>query len=103
MVVVRLGSPVVSSVGLKLKAAHDSHSCSQSVEIVGVFGSDPVARRQVITARIIPPGVESTRSVAMALRLSVGGKMQTSNQVEILAKSVRRSSRASSSESTSDG
>ena len=75
MVVSRLGSSVVSPVWLTLKAAHDSPSCFQSGGIVGVFGSDPVARRQVVTARIIPPGVESTRRVAMALRLSVGGKM----------------------------
>ena len=75
MVVARLGYAVVSPVWLTLKTAHDSPTCSQSGEIVGGFGSDPVARRQVITARIIPPGVESTRRVAMALRLSVGGKM----------------------------
>ena len=75
IVVARLGSSVVSSVWLTLKAAHDSPTCFQSGEIVGVFGSDPVGRRQVITARIIPPGVESTRRVAMAFRLSVGGKM----------------------------
>ena len=53
----------------------DKSSCFQSGEIVGAFGSIPVARRQVTTARIIPPGVESTRRGAMALRLSVGGKM----------------------------
>ena len=75
MVVAGLGSSVISSIWLTLKAARDSPFCSQSGEIVGVFGSDPVARRQVITARIILPGVESTRRVAMALRLSVGGKI----------------------------
>ena len=75
MVVVRLGSAVVSSVWLMSKAAHDSPSCSQSGGIVGAFGSVRVARRQVTTACTIPPGVESTRRVAMALRLSVGGKM----------------------------
>ena len=56
------------------KAPHDSPSCSQSGGIVGACGSTPVARRQVTTARIIPAGVESTRRLAMALRLSVGGK-----------------------------
>ena len=75
MVVARLGSSVVSSVWLMPKAAHDSPSCSQSGGIVGAFGSVPVARRQVTTARIIPPGVESTRRVAMALRLSLGEKI----------------------------
>ena len=51
------------------KASHDKPSCSQSGGgIVGAFGSTPVARRQVTTARIIPPGVESMRRVAMALR-----------------------------------
>ena len=75
MVVARLGSSAVSSVWLMPKAAHDSPSCSQSGGIVGAFGSVPVARRQVTTARIIPPGVESTRRVAMALRLSLGEKM----------------------------
>ena len=57
------------------KASHDNPSCSQSVGVVGAFGSTPVARRQVAKARIIPPGVESTRRrVAMALRLSLGGR-----------------------------
>ena len=57
------------------KALHDNPSCSQSGGTVEAFGSTPVARRQITTARILPPGVESTRRVAMALRLSVGGKM----------------------------
>ena len=70
---------------------------------MGAFGSVPVARRQVTTARIIPPGVELTRRVVIALRLSVGGKMESSNPVAILAKSVRWRSCASSSEPTSDG
>ena len=57
------------------KASHDRPSCSKSGGIVGAFGSTPVARRLVTTAHIIPPGAESTRMVAMALRLSVGGNM----------------------------
>ena len=57
------------------KAAHDSPSCSQSGGIVGAFGSIPVARKQVTIARIIPPGMESTRRVAMAVRLDVDGKV----------------------------
>ena len=56
------------------KASHNKPSCSQSGGIVEAFGSTPVARRQVTTARIIPPGMESARRVVMALRLSVGGK-----------------------------
>ena len=74
MVVARFGSSVVSSVWLMSKAAYDSPSCSQSGGVVGAFGSVPVARGQVATARIIPPGVESRR-VKMALRLSAGGKI----------------------------
>ena len=66
MIGVRLDSSVVSSVLRMSKAAHDSPSCFQSGGIVGAFGSSPVVRRQVT-------GVESTRKVAMALRLSVGG------------------------------
>ena len=71
--------------------------------IVGAFGSIPVARRQVTTSYIILPGVESTRRLAMALRLSVGGKTQSSKPVAILVKSVRWSSWASSSKLSSDG
>ena len=56
------------------KASHDKPSCSQSGEILGAFGSTPVARRHDTTARIISPGVESTRRVVMAPRLSVGRK-----------------------------
>ena len=58
-----------------LQASHGSPSCSQSGEIVVAFDSTPVARRHVTTARIIPPGVESTRRVAIALQVSVGEKM----------------------------
>ena len=75
MVGARFDSFVVPSVLRMSKAAHDSPSRFQSGGIVGALGSIPVARRQVTTARIIPPGVESTSRVAMALRLSVGGKM----------------------------
>ena len=75
MVGARLDSSVVTSVLQMSKAAHDSPSYSQSGGNVEAFGSIPVARRQVTTARIISPGVESTRRMAMALRLSVGGKM----------------------------
>ena len=75
MVGMRLDPSAVPSVLCMSKAAHGSPSCSQSGGIGGVFRSVPVARRQVATARIIPAGVESTKSVAMALRLSVGGKM----------------------------
>ena len=75
MVRARSDSSVVLSVLRMSKAAHDDISYSQSGGSVGAFGSIPVARRQVTTARIIPPGVELTRRVAMALRLSVGGKM----------------------------
>ena len=57
------------------KAPHDNPSCFQSGGTVGAFGSTVVARRRVTTARIIPPGVESTRTVAMALRLSLSGNM----------------------------
>ena len=71
----RLDSSAVPSVSGMSEAAHDSPSSSQSDGIVGVFGSTPVVRRQLTTARIIPPGVESRKSVAMALRLSVGEKM----------------------------
>ena len=71
------------------KALHDKPFCSKSVGIVGAFGTTPVARRFVTTARIILPGVELTRMVAMALRLSVGGKTQSSKPVVILAKSRR--------------
>ena len=67
------------------KAAHDSPSYFQSGGIVGALGSIPVARRQVTIARIIPPGVESTRRGAMAPRLSVDGKMWSSNPVVMLA------------------
>ena len=75
MVGARLDSYGISSVLQMSKAAHDSPPCSQSGGIVRAFGSIPVARRQVTTARIIPPGVESTRRVAVAPRMSVGGKM----------------------------
>ena len=75
MVAAVWGPSAVSSVWLTMKAAQDSPSCSVSNGVVEVFGNAPVARRQVITARIIPPGVESTRRLAMALRLSVGGKI----------------------------
>ena len=51
------------------KASRDNLSCSQAGGIVGAFDSIPVARRQVTTARMISPGVESTRRVT--LRLSV--------------------------------
>ena len=67
-------SSVVPSIFQMSKAPHDSPSCSQSGGIGGAFGSTPVARKEVTTARIIPPGVESTRRLTMALRLSVGGK-----------------------------
>ena len=73
MVGARLDLSVVSSVLRMSKAAHDSPFCAQSGGIVGAFGSIPRGRRQITTARIIPPGVESTRKVKMALRLSVGG------------------------------
>ena len=43
--------------------------------IVGAFGSMPVTRKQVTTAQIIAPEVESTRMVAMTLGLSVGGNI----------------------------
>ena len=56
------------------KASHYKPSCSQLGGIVGAFGSTPVARRQLTTAHIIPPEVESIRREAMALRLSVSGK-----------------------------
>ena len=75
MVGARLDSSVVPSVLRMLKAAHDNPSCFPSGGIVGALGSSPVARRQVTTARIIQPGVELARRVAMALRLSVVGKM----------------------------
>ena len=75
MVGARLDSSIVPSVLRMSKAAYGSSSSSQSGGIVRAFGSVPVARRQVITARIISPGVESTRRVAVALRLSVGGKV----------------------------
>ena len=39
-----------------------------------LVSSTRVARRYVSTALIIPPRVESTRKMAMTLRLSVGGK-----------------------------
>ena len=71
----RLDSSVVPSVLRMSKAAHDSPSGFPSGGSVGALGSNPVARRQVTTARIIQPGVELTRMVAMALRLSVVGKM----------------------------
>ena len=71
----RLDSSAVPSVLWMSKAAHDSPSSSQSGGIVGAFGSIPVARIQVTTARIMSPGVELTRTVAMAFRLSVGRKM----------------------------
>ena len=57
------------------KASHDNPSCSQSGGIVGAFGSILGAKRQVTTARTIPPGSESTRRVVMALRLNIGGKI----------------------------
>ena len=75
MVGARLDSSVVPSVLRVSKALYGSPSCSQSGGIVGAFGSIPVARRQVTTARIIPPGVELTRRVTLALRFGVGGKM----------------------------
>ena len=75
MVGARLDSSVVPSILRVSESAHDRPSCSQSGGTVGAFGSIPVAGRQVTTARSIPSGVESTRSVAMALRLSVGEKM----------------------------
>ena len=99
----RLDSSVIASILRMSKAAHDSPSSSQCGGIVGAFGSIPVARRQVTIARIIPPGVKSTRRVAMALLLSVGGKVWSLNPVAILAKSVRWISCASSSELTWDG
>ena len=68
-------SSVVPSILRMSKASHDSPSCFQSGGIEGALGSTPVARRQVTTARIILPAVESTRRVAMALRLIVGGKI----------------------------
>ena len=74
MVGARLDSSVVPSVLRMSKAAHDSPFCFPSGGIVGALGSGPVARRQVTTARIILPGVELTRRVAMALRLSRGEK-----------------------------
>ena len=70
---------------------------------MGAFGSTSVAMRQVTTARIIPPGVESTRRVAMALWLSVGGKTQRFKPVAILAKLAWSSFWAFSSELSSDG
>ena len=75
MVGARLDSSVVPSVLRMSKAAHDSPSCFPSDVIVGALGSNPVARRQVTTARIIQPGVDLTRRVAMGFRSSVGGKM----------------------------
>ena len=66
MVGARFDSSVVPSVLRMLKVA-DSPSSSQSGGIVGAFGSIPVAKRQVTTTRTIPPGVESTRRVALAL------------------------------------
>ena len=54
-------SSVVPSVLRTSKASHDNISCSQSGGIVRTFGKTPVAKRQVTTARIIPPGVGSTR------------------------------------------
>ena len=54
--------------------SYDKPSRSPSSGIVGTFGSTHVARRHFTTARIIYPEVESTRRVAMALQLSVGGK-----------------------------
>ena len=75
MVGVRLDSSVVPFVLRMSKAAHDIPSCFQSGGIVGALGSIPVARREATTARIIPSEVKSARRVAMALRLSVGGKM----------------------------
>ena len=85
MVGARLDSSVVPSVLRMSKAAHDSPSCFPSGGIAGALGSNPVARIQVTTARIIPPGVGLTRRVAIALRLSVGGKRYSSNPVVILA------------------
>ena len=75
MVGARLDSSAVPSVLRMSKVAHDSPSSSQSGGTVGASGTIPVAKIQVTTARIIPPGVESTRRVPMALRLSVGGKI----------------------------
>ena len=75
MVGARLDSSVVPSVLRMSKAAHNSPSYFPSGGIVGALGSNPVARRQVTTARIIQPGVELTKRVAMALRLSVVRKM----------------------------
>ena len=56
------------------KASHDKPSCAESGGIVGAFGSTPVARSQVTTARTIPHGMESMRMVVITLRLSVGGR-----------------------------
>ena len=67
------------------EAVQDSPSCFPSGGVVGALGSNLVARRQVTTDRIIPPGVELTRRMAMALRLSAGGKMYSSNSVAIPA------------------
>ena len=58
----------VSSVHLSLlrmlsKASHGNNFCSKSGGIVGAFGSTPVARRLVITARSIPPRMKPTRIV----------------------------------------
>ena len=75
MIGARLDSSVVPSLLRMSKAAHDSLSCFPSGGIVGALGSNPVVRRQVTTARIIHPGVDLTRRVAMALQLSVVGKM----------------------------
>ena len=43
------------------KASNDNFSCSQTSGTVGAFGSTPVTMRHVTTARIISPGVESTK------------------------------------------
>ena len=68
---------VLSAIPSVLRTSKVSHEflLSQSGGIVAAFGSTPVARRQVTTARIIPRGVESTKRVAIALRLSVGGNL----------------------------
>ena len=85
------------------KAAHDRPFCSMSGGVVGFLKSILAARRLVTTAYTIPSGVVSTKMLATALRLSVGGKMKSSKPVAILAKSTTRSSWASSSEPLSDG
>ena len=71
------------------KATRDMTSCLMSGGTVKVFGSVPVPRRLATTARIIPPGVESTRMGSMSLRLGVGGNMWCSKPVATLANALR--------------